>query len=102
MAQPMSDPTREELVEWIDGCWSIFEHDTFDREEAIYWFAAHYHGGQWTNLYSALSTSEYRPGAMTTEPEPGSTAAMIYDELVARYFPETLGYADPASAVESL
>jgi hypothetical protein len=36
--------------------------DEFDIEAAIYWFATDWHGGQWSNLYSALSTSPYKPG----------------------------------------
>jgi hypothetical protein len=53
----------------------------FDIEEAIYWFAAAYHGGQWTNLYAALSTSDYTPGMFQNMPNDG----LFYDMLVAEY-----------------
>jgi hypothetical protein len=58
------------------------EADEFDMEEAIYWFSNDYHGGQSSNLYSALSTSEYRPGRMSNGPEEGSMGEMIYGDLV--------------------
>lgn len=62
----ISDPTHDEMVEYLtaQGC-----EDEFDREEAIYWFAYAWHGGQWSNLYSALSTSSYSPGPCTMGPE---------------------------------
>jgi len=52
----LSDPTREEMLTALSGA------DEFDIEAAIYWFANDWHGGQFSNLYSALSTSPYRPG----------------------------------------
>jgi hypothetical protein len=52
----LSDPTRDETLTALQGA------DEFDIEAAIYWFANDWHGGQWSNLYSALSTSPYRPG----------------------------------------
>jgi hypothetical protein len=39
----------------------------FDVEEAAYYLAAHWHGGQSSNLYSALSTSPFRPGPCDAE-----------------------------------
>jgi hypothetical protein len=44
------------------------EFDEIDREGAIYWFAADYHSGQWSNLYEALSTSPYSPGPIERGP----------------------------------
>jgi len=64
------------------------EADEFDMEEAIYWFANDYHGGQSSNLYSALSTSEYRPGRMSNGPEEGSMGEMIYADLVDTFSPK--------------
>jgi len=58
----------------------------FDMESAIYWFANHYHGGQWSELYSILSTSEYKPGPMHNGPEDdGEEAKMMYESLIAKY-----------------
>jgi len=75
------DPSRQEMIEHIKGVYGR-EADRFDVEEAIYWFANDYHGGQGSNLYSALSTSEYRPGRSSSGPEEGSMAEMIYSDLV--------------------
>ena len=81
------DPSRDEMIEHIRKVYGR-EADEFDIEEAIYWFANHYHGGQSSNLYSALSTSEYRPGPMTNGPEEGSMGEMIYADLVDTFFPK--------------
>jgi len=62
----MTDPTREEMLAFLEsqGC-----EDEFDREEAVFWFAYSWHGGLWSNLYSALSTSPYTPGPIRNGPE---------------------------------
>lgn len=75
------DPSREEMIEHIRKVYGR-DADEFDIEEAIYWFANDYHGGQSSNLYSALSTSEYRPGRSSSGPEEGSMGEMIYADLV--------------------
>jgi len=81
------DPSREEMIEHIRKVYGR-EADEFDIEEAIYWFANHYHGGQSSNLYSALSTSEFRPGRMSNGPEEGSMGEMIYADLVDTFSPK--------------
>jgi hypothetical protein len=81
------DPSRQEMIEHIKGVYGR-EADRFDIEEAIYWFANDYHGGQGSNLYSALSTSEYRPGRMSSGPEEGSMSEMIYADLVETFSPK--------------
>jgi hypothetical protein len=73
------DPTREELLEAIQG--QFPDADAFDAEEAIYWFAADWHGGQWSNLYSVLSTSGFRPGRASSGPESETVASDIYSFL---------------------
>jgi hypothetical protein len=55
----ISDPTRDEMLDTLVG-----EADEFSVEAAIYWFASDCHGGQWSNLYAALSQSPYRPGQL--------------------------------------
>lgn len=35
-----------------------------DAARALFWYANDYHGGQFTDLYRILSTSEYHPGPM--------------------------------------
>jgi hypothetical protein len=81
------DPSRDEMIEHIRKVYGR-EADEFDIEEAIYWFASDYHGGQSSNLYSALSTSEYRPGRMSSGPEEGSMGEMIYSDLVDTFSPK--------------
>jgi hypothetical protein len=53
--------------------------DEFDMEAAIYWLAADYHGGQGSNLYSALSQSPYTPSPLENGPRDG--AKELYDTL---------------------
>jgi hypothetical protein len=77
----MKDPTLEEMREYLGASPYASEMDEFDREEAIYWFANDWHGGQWSNLYSALSQSQYHPGPLTNGPEPGSMSSYLYGDL---------------------
>lgn len=81
----MIDPTKAEMLAALETAFKGCEFDEFDTEGAIYWFAADYHGGQWSNLYSALSTSPYRPGACESGPEDGSTAADMFEHLVREF-----------------
>ncbi len=71
-----NDPTRTMMREELIA--SFGDVDEFALEEAIYWFAADYHGGQSSSLYRALSVSPYKPGAMTHAPE----EPQLYDHLV--------------------
>jgi len=79
------DPTKEEMQEFLRQ--KYHTEDDFDVEAAIYWFANHYHGGQNSNLYSALSTSEFRPSPMSRgiEDEESELATMMYQDLVDKY-----------------
>lgn len=52
--------------------------DPIEIEQAIYWWAADHHEGQWSELYSILSTSAYRPGPLESRPIPDSDAEAIY------------------------
>jgi hypothetical protein len=74
-----SDPTRNEIEELITLNFASESFDEIDIECAIYWFAANYHSGQWSNLYSILSMSEYNPGPL--ERGPRSVAKLIYQTL---------------------
>jgi hypothetical protein len=77
----MNDPTRDEMLALFAALPFTDEIDDFDREEAIYWFASNWHGGQWSNLYAALSASNYKPGTIANGPEPESMSAILYEEL---------------------
>lgn len=78
----MKDPTREELIKFLESIYlQITCGDTlhsennepdgcgcrFEIEEAAYYIASHYHSGQCSNLYSALSVSKFAPGQFTSE-----------------------------------
>ncbi len=78
----MLDPDRNELIEFLESRYELVsggetlhcEEDEpdgcgcrFDIEEAAYYVAAHYHGGQWSCLYSTLSQSEFRPGPISKD-----------------------------------
>lgn len=64
------DPDRDEIVAVLEFHPAISEADEGDREEAIYWFARAFHEGQWSRLYSIVSTSPFRPGPLANGPEP--------------------------------
>jgi hypothetical protein len=80
----LPDPTRNEMLTFLCGFWP-YEAEQFDREAAIYWFATEWHSGQWSNLYSALSTSPYSPGPIANGREPDSMGEMLLAELRQEY-----------------
>lgn len=61
---------KEEMVEYLHQMFPEAGDDdmSFDVEGAIYWFAADYHEGKSSELYSILSTSEYRPSPLEYSP----------------------------------
>lgn len=79
----MKDPTRSEILDSLRKL--PFTIDEFDREEGIYWFASDWHGGQWSNLYSVLSTSPFRPGRMANGPDPDGGSGEVYEFLVSEF-----------------
>ena len=79
----MTDPTRDEMLSFLLSS-SSREADQFDRESAIYWFAANYHSGQWSDLYAALCASLYVPGPCSNEPEEGMPME-LYQDLVFEF-----------------
>ena len=80
----MYDPTREEMLDVLQDDISAYGADDFDVECAIYWFCAHYHGGQTSNLYEVMSDSDYFPGAMENGPH-FLVSRVLYDTLVASF-----------------
>lgn len=77
----MRDPTITEMREALAPLAAWLDASDFDVEGAIYWFANDYHSGQWSNLYSALSTSGFHPGPVCRGPESESVEALLYAEL---------------------
>lgn len=53
---------------------------TFDVEEALYWHCADYHEGQWSERYSILSTSPFKPSPLSHGPD-SEVAQLIYNAL---------------------
>ena len=88
-----SDPTRAQMLRALVRAFSWLRDDQgdtgwkFDVEAAIYWFAYNWHSGQWSNLYSALSVSKYKPGALCRGVEFGSTQGDMYQYLVNTFCP---------------
>lgn len=86
--EPFLDSTKRAIGFFPRECRDIVRQYVRDYEAeemeiacALYWCAADYHSGQTSSLYRALSALEYKPGALETEPEDGSIAALLYDEL---------------------
>lgn len=83
-----SDPTKEEMINVLNSEMGGFEGmDKFSAEEAIYWYAYNNHGGQWSNLYSVLSTSEYKPSPLMKNIEDSSDemSLAMYNTLVSNF-----------------
>ncbi|MFW5847783.1 MAG: hypothetical protein ACOCVF_02575 [bacterium] len=79
-----TDPTKGEMVAFLRG--NFENYDDFSAEEAIYWFGYDYHGGQDSNLYSALSTSKYKPSPlMNNSDDLDGLSKMMYEALVNNF-----------------
>lgn len=81
----MKDPTIEDMRAFLSANAAYLEASEFDVEEAIYWFAYEWHGGQSSNLYSALCQSQFSPGPCSSGPEPGSVAETLVEYLTDEY-----------------
>ncbi len=77
----MQDPTHDEMMNALADTVDTLDVETGEAEVAVYWFANDYHGGQWSNLYSVLSTSPYSPGPTATLESEGDVIRMLYEEL---------------------
>ena len=78
----LTDPTIEAMRAFLTD--QFGEADEFDREQAIYWFASDYHGGQWSNLYAALCASPFKPGPIAKGPQ-SFEADRLCSELAREY-----------------
>lgn len=81
----MQDPTRSEMRAHLQTWPFISEADEVDIEEAIYWFAYGWHSGQYSNLYSALSTSEHRPSPIASYIPKDGISYLLMCELEQHY-----------------
>lgn len=57
-----------------------FDAEAFDVEEALYWHCADFHEGQWSERYSILSVSPFKPSVLSNGPD-GVVSQLIYDAL---------------------
>ena len=84
--KPTGDPTKEDMVNHLQSKFQGMgsaEEMKFAIESAIYWYAHDYHGGQHSNLYSVLSTSQYKPSPMerSIKDTDDYLAIQMYDTL---------------------
>ena len=79
------DPTIEEMRQFLETCAGPYDADDADIEEAIYWYAAHNHGGQTSNLYSALSQSQFKPGPLACDVSEEGVSGFLYEELEYKF-----------------
>lgn len=88
------DPTKKEMLDILKSEMGGFEGtDDFSAEEAIYWYAYNNHGGQHSNLYSALSTSEYKPSRLmkNIDDSDDEISLAMYNTLVDNFGGEEMG-----------
>ena len=83
--EKVTDPSRDEMIEYLRSQFGNEEGFEYDAEEALYWFANLNHGGQSSNLYSVLSTSQFQPGPISRGPETGSAAEMMLNSLETEF-----------------
>ena len=76
-----TDPTRGEMLKLLDP----YAEEEDEIEAAIYYFSEHYHGGQFTNLYSVLSTSPFTPGIYCRIESEGDLVKEMYRVLEREY-----------------
>lgn len=79
------DPTKKEMMNFLKDIYGGEDSWEDDAEVAIYWFANDYHGGQWSNLYSVLSTSPFKPGRNSNGPEEDTLEENMYEDLVSEF-----------------
>lgn len=72
---------KQEMMQFLSKYKNLVEEWKYSAEIAIYYFAEHYHGGQWSELYKILSTSHYRPGPMTNLDKEDEVVKMMYEDL---------------------
>lgn len=83
----LTDPTKREMKLHLGRQWKKLLGPSWedDAEIAIYWYANDYHGGQFSNLYSTLSTSPYNPGPYSTKESEGGMVAEMYADLESQF-----------------
>jgi hypothetical protein len=82
-----ADPTVDEMREARAGQNQGEDFDPMDVAQAIWWFAADWHGDQWGSLFSAMSQCGYEPGPLELGPSHGGAieAYSILEEVFLRH-----------------
>ena len=80
----VADPSYEEMVDFLKKKFGG-ELDDFDLNGGIYYFAADYYNGQFSNLYKAMSLSNYRPGASERGPSGFADREYVYKIYNIKY-----------------
>ena len=76
---------KEQMMNYLKSLYGSEDEWKNEAEVAIYYFARDYHGGQWSDLYSVLSTSPYKPGPISTMESEGDMVKMMYEDLVSEF-----------------
>lgn len=99
LTEANNDPTKDEMLQFLRTQFGNEEGFADDAEVAMYWFANFNHSGQWSNLYSVLSTSAFNPGPLARGPEPNSAEEMMYQALESEYGSSENNEVDEMSGV---
>jgi len=70
---------QQEISNQWDTADDDYKADLFTIASGLYWYCSDNHGGQSTNEYSVMSTSDYKPGPLENGPDEEST--YVYDQL---------------------
>ena len=79
------DPSIHEMLNALQPIFGCEQGFRSEAEVAIYWFASHYHGGQWTNLYKELCRNIYQPGSLSTLETEGWMVQRMYETLERKF-----------------
>ena len=82
---------------------TITDDNFFDYAEAIHCFASLNHSGQWSDLYSILSRSEFSPGPMWTHTrceQENPVYSEITEQNVSELFEELTNFMERLSDYE--
>lgn len=101
-----ADPTYSQMHRFLFEQYRGAEFNE-DRDEAIFWFAMHHHGGQSTNLYRAILETPFDPGP-AARLDADSVAGDMYRLLMSEYdeqpysFVAAISWPNPSNVYRSL
>lgn len=78
------------VCDYINDQWDTADDDEkctlFDLAEGLYWYCVHWHGGQWSDEYSIMSSQlDFSPGHIAKAndgPEQDSDGEIVYHNLI--------------------